>query len=116
MMLKIREMEIDDIPATFGVRLSTIENAVTMSELERDYGVIPHSLSEAMKSHVKGWVCEDAANIVGFATLEIPHAARGELPFSDKRDLDEEKKGFIGMKQAHGVPPRNTTSASEQDQ
>lgn len=67
MTLKIREMEIDDIPATFAVRLSTVENAVTMAELERDYGVTPHSLSEAMKSHVKGWVCEDAASIVGFA-------------------------------------------------
>jgi ribosomal protein S18 acetylase RimI-like enzyme len=68
MTLKVREMEIDDIPATFAVRLSTVENAVTMAELEeRDYGVTPHSLSEAMKSHVKGWVSEDAASIVGFA-------------------------------------------------
>jgi hypothetical protein len=31
MTLKVREMEIDDIPATFAVRLSTVENAVTMA-------------------------------------------------------------------------------------
>ena len=67
MTLKIREMEINDFPATFAVRLSTVENPVTMAELERDYGVTPRSLSEAMKSHVRGWVCEDAARIVGFA-------------------------------------------------
>ena len=67
MTLKTRKVEIDGIPATFAVRLSTVENAVTMAELERDCDVTPHSLSEAMKSHVKGWVCEDAASIVGFA-------------------------------------------------
>ena len=54
MDLSYRQMRTDDLPAVFDVRLSTVENAVTMEELERDYGITPPSLSEAMKSHVKG--------------------------------------------------------------
>lgn len=85
MTLKVREMEIDDIPATFAVKLSTVENAVTMPELERDYGITPHSLSEAMKSHVKGWVCEDAASTVGFAMgdNEVLKLGKGKNPIAN---------------------------------
>ncbi len=67
MTLTYREMRISDIPAAFAVRFSTVENAITMEELESDYGVTPRSLSEAMKSHVKGWLCEDSGDVVGFA-------------------------------------------------
>ena len=62
-----RPMTIDDIPAALAVRVSTMENRLTMEELERDYGVTPESLAAAMKSDVKGWVCEDAGSVVGFA-------------------------------------------------
>ncbi|MDH3919394.1 MAG: GNAT family N-acetyltransferase, partial [Rhodospirillales bacterium] len=71
MDLSYRRMRIDDLPAAFAVRLSTIENAVTMAELERDYGITPRSLSEAMKSHVKGWLCEDSGTVVGFAMGDL---------------------------------------------
>jgi len=39
--------------------------------LERDYGITPRSLSEAMKSHVKGWLCEDSGTVVGFAMGDL---------------------------------------------
>lgn len=71
MDLSYRQMRIDDLPAAFAVRLSTIENAVTMEELEHDYGITPRSLSEAMTSHVKGWLCEDSGTVVGFAMGDL---------------------------------------------
>ena len=40
MTLKFREMERQDIPVVFEVRLSTVENVVTMEELEEDYGIM----------------------------------------------------------------------------
>ena len=67
MKLSYRPMTVDDIPAALGVRVSTIENRLSMEDLERDYGVTPESLSEAMKLDVKGWVCEDTGRVVGFA-------------------------------------------------
>ena len=67
MALTFREMTISDLPEAFAVRLSTVENAVTMGGLEKDYGITPESLSAAMRSHVKGWLCEDSGRVVGFA-------------------------------------------------
>ena len=67
MALTFREMKIGDLPAAFAVRLSTLENAVTMQELEEHYGITPESLSTAIRAHVRGWLCEDAGRVVGFA-------------------------------------------------
>ncbi len=67
MNFSYRQMQIVDIPAAFAVRLSTVENAVTLEEMEDDYGVTPQSLSMAMRSHVRGWLCEDSGQVVGFA-------------------------------------------------
>ena len=72
MPLSYRDMTVADVPAIFEVRLSTIENAVTLEELERDYGVTADSLAAAMQSSVRGWLCEDplaeiASRVVGFA-------------------------------------------------
>jgi len=67
MKLRYRKMTPADLPAVFAVRLSTIENAVTMEELEDDYGITPESLAKAMGSHVSGWLCEDAETVVGFS-------------------------------------------------
>ena len=60
-------MKTCDLPSAFAVRLSTIENAVTMEELEEDYGITPESLSKAMESDVHGWICEDDGKVVGFS-------------------------------------------------
>lgn len=60
-------MVLDDLSAAFAVRMSTIDNAITMEELERDYDITPQSLAEAMTSHVAGWLCEDSGTTVGFS-------------------------------------------------
>ena len=67
MKLHYRKMNVDDLPAVFSVRFSTIENAITMEELEEDYEITPKSLAEAMSSHVCGWLCEDTKTVVGFS-------------------------------------------------
>lgn len=67
MKLRYRKMTPADLPAVFSVRLSTIENAITMEELEEDYGITPESLAKAMSSHVSGWLCEDSEAVVGFS-------------------------------------------------
>lgn len=70
MPLTYREMVCEDLPAAFEVRLSTVENDVTMEELAEDYGVTPSSLAESMQTSVKGWLCEDDDRVVGFAMAD----------------------------------------------
>ena len=60
-----------DLPAVFSVRLSSIENPMTMEVLEEDYGITPESLSKAMNSHVCGWLCEDSEVVVGFSMGDL---------------------------------------------
>ena len=76
MSLTFREMTVDDLPAAFAVRLSTVENAITMEELKDDYGITPESLAQAMRAQVQGWLCEDAGKAVGFA---MGDRANGEV-------------------------------------
>ena len=80
MSLTFREMTVDDLPAAFAVRLSTVENAMTLEELEEDYGITPKSLAEAMSGQVRGWLCEDrgedGGRAVGFA---MGDRANGEV-------------------------------------
>ena len=76
MPLRYRMMEIADIPAVLAVRFSTVENAITLGELESDYGITPETMAAAMRQDVKGWVCEDADCIVGFA---MGDRANGEV-------------------------------------
>jgi len=71
-----RPMRTDDLPAAFAVRLSTVENAMTLERLESDYGITPQSLARAMKSDVKGWLCEEAGQVVGFAMGDL---SKGEV-------------------------------------
>lgn len=66
-MLAIREMRVEDIPASFAVRFETVENRVTAESLERDYGITPASLAAAMAIDVRGWICEDDGQAVGYA-------------------------------------------------
>jgi GNAT superfamily N-acetyltransferase len=62
-----RRMEKHDIPATLEVRLSTIENAVTLEEMKRDYGVTPAGIATAMDGDLAGWLCEEKGEVLGFA-------------------------------------------------
>ena len=66
-MVLFRQMALHDIPAAFDVRTSTLENALTMEELEEDYELTPESLASAMQGTAKGWVCETGSKVVGFA-------------------------------------------------
>lgn len=66
-MLTYRAITVDDIPAVLAVRFSTIENAVTLEELEADYGITPATIVASMESDSRGWLCEDDSNVVGFA-------------------------------------------------
>ncbi|MEQ8652440.1 MAG: GNAT family N-acetyltransferase [Kiloniellales bacterium] len=76
MTLTYRVMTPDDLPAVFELRLSTIENAVTMQELAEDYGITPASLATAMQDKVRGWICEEDGLAVGFA---MGDAGEGEV-------------------------------------
>lgn len=67
MSLEFRPMTPADLPATFDVRLSTVENAITMERLESDYGVTPERMADAMARDVKGWLCEEDGTAVAFA-------------------------------------------------
>ena len=71
MALAFRRMTTDDLPAAFELRVSTAENAVTLAELEADYGITPESLAQDMQREVRGWLCETAGEVpgalVGFA-------------------------------------------------
>ena len=67
MTFSFRKMRASDLPAVFELRVSTRENAVTMEELEHDYGITLASLAEAMAADVKGWLCEEQGLVVGFA-------------------------------------------------
>lgn len=67
MNLSYRPMTAEDLPAVFELRVSTRENAVTLEELEQDYGITPRSLAEAMKTAVQGWLCETGGQVVGFS-------------------------------------------------
>ncbi|MEM6583041.1 MAG: GNAT family N-acetyltransferase [Pseudomonadota bacterium] len=60
-------MTSSDIADAFSIRISTIENALTLTELEEDYELTPESLAEAMEGSVRGWVGEVDSKVVGFA-------------------------------------------------
>ena len=98
MTLSFREMRPNDLPAVFELRVSTRENAVTMEELEEDYGITPASLAEAMASHVKGWLCEEQGQVVGFA---MGDRANGEVqvvavrPDSEGRGIGKRLLGLV---------------------
>lgn len=70
-MLTYRAMTVDDIPAVLEVRFATVENAITLAELEADYGITPVTIAAAMASDSRGWLCEDSiedgGKVVGFA-------------------------------------------------
>ena len=64
-------MQSEDLPQTSVVRASTRENAITAERLERDYGITAASVAAGLRSHLKGWVCNDSEAIVGFAIGDV---------------------------------------------
>ena len=64
-------MRIADIGATLELRQSTIENAITIEELARDYNVTPEAIGAVMQTgNQAGWLCEAAGRVLGFAMGE----------------------------------------------
>ncbi|MEO3428116.1 GNAT family N-acetyltransferase [Pelagibius sp. CAU 1746] len=70
MTLTFRQMIPGDIPAALDVRFSTVENAITLEELDRGYGITPASLAASLEADVRGWLCEDGGRAVGFAMAD----------------------------------------------
>lgn len=64
-------MTVDDLDAVMEVRFSTRENAITLKELEEDYGITRESMVKAMQSHVRGWLCELEGSVAGFAMGDV---------------------------------------------
>ncbi|MEM1112450.1 MAG: GNAT family N-acetyltransferase [Pseudomonadota bacterium] len=60
-------MTAADIRDAFSIRTSTLENALTLAELEEEYGLTPDSLDEAMNGSARGWIGEVEGKAVGFA-------------------------------------------------
>lgn len=72
----IRPMVPEDVEATLAMRARTRENAITLAELEAEYGITPQSAAEALRTTQKGWLCEHGGEVVGFA---IGDCATGEV-------------------------------------
>ncbi|MGB5870039.1 MAG: GNAT family N-acetyltransferase [Albidovulum sp.] len=72
----IRPMVPEDVEATLAMRARTRENAMTLAELEAEYGITPQSAAEALRTTQKGWLCEHDGKVAGFA---IGDCATGEV-------------------------------------
>ena len=68
-VMKIREITAADVPALFHVRPRTRENAMTLEELQR-FGINPQSVTESLTNSTKGWLCEDAGQVIAFSMAD----------------------------------------------
>jgi ribosomal protein S18 acetylase RimI-like enzyme len=68
--LVFRETQPSDIESLFSIRARTRENALSQGQLAL-LGITPESAAAGISSgRVKGWVCADAANLVGFCSVD----------------------------------------------
>jgi ribosomal protein S18 acetylase RimI-like enzyme len=67
--VKFREINADDVPALFYVRPRTRENALTLEELQR-LGINAQSVTESLGRSTKGWLCDDAGQVVAFSMAD----------------------------------------------
>ena len=72
MTFSVRQMAVEDLPAVFAVRVSTLENSVSMAELRHDHGITAESMATAMAGDVRGWLAEAGGKIMGFAMGDQP--------------------------------------------
>ena len=68
-VVKFREITAADVPALFHVRSRTRENAMTLEELQR-HGINPQSVTESLTNSTKGWLSEDAGQVVAFSMAD----------------------------------------------
>lgn len=67
-MLIFRKIQPSDIDACFTVRARTRENPVSREQLAA-VGITPEAFAAALEGErVKGWVCEDSGQVVGFCS------------------------------------------------
>jgi len=67
--MKLREIKKEDIPDILDIRVSTIENHFSMTDLA-EVGVTPESIAEWLDDSVKGWLCEISGKTVGFTLAD----------------------------------------------
>ena len=70
-----REIEAEDIPAIFEVRVAAWQNERGAEELVQ-LGITPASVLELLATSHRGWLCEFDARVVGFA---IGNRENGEM-------------------------------------
>src|SRR5262249_21778798 len=68
-VLKFREITAADMQALFHVGPGTRENAMTLDELQR-LGINPRSVTESLTKSTKGWLCENAGQVVAFSMAD----------------------------------------------
>ena len=68
-VVKFREITAADVPTLFPVRPRTRENAMTLEELQR-HGINPQSVTESLTNSTKGWLCEDAGQVIAFSMAD----------------------------------------------
>jgi ribosomal protein S18 acetylase RimI-like enzyme len=67
-VLGFRPTEATDVDACFTVRAQTRENAISREQLA-SVGITPESFATALEAgRVKGWVCADGPQVVGFCS------------------------------------------------
>ena len=97
-MTTFREMTASDLHEVFALRVSTLENTITMQVLEEEYGLTPETAAEALQHSAKGWVCEIDGKIVGFA---MGDSGSGEmtvlavLPSFEKRGIGKQLLKYV---------------------
>jgi ribosomal protein S18 acetylase RimI-like enzyme len=74
--VNIRKITLADIPALFGVRPRTRENALTVEQLHA-LGITPESVANELAVATSGWLCEAVTGeVVGFCMAD---RSTGEL-------------------------------------
>jgi ribosomal protein S18 acetylase RimI-like enzyme len=73
--MNYREITNKDIKEIFHVRVSTDENNYSHDELE-NFGITEESVKDKLQATHKGWLCEVANKVVGFA---IGDKTNGEM-------------------------------------
>lgn len=67
--MRFREITPSDVPALFAMRPKTRENAMTVEELDL-LGINPQSVTDSLAQSTRGWLCEDAGQVVGFTLAD----------------------------------------------
>src|SRR5688572_29968462 len=73
--MRARPIESKDLKEIFDLRAATRENPLSREDLRR-MGITEESTAEVLRTTHRGWLCDEAGRIVGFA---IGDGKTGEL-------------------------------------